>query len=87
MSNTRGNDNHIIKLLDLIAQEESTHATDLIPLVAVVDTVALTRLLDSDSYVSVSFEYLGYRVIRSSLVAVKGDFGEQIVPERVEIKP
>ena len=66
MISSNGYDNQIIKLLDLIAQEESTDATDLKPLIEVVDTIALTRLLDSDTDVSVTFEYLDYMVYLDS---------------------
>lgn len=62
MRSTPENDHQIIKLLDKIAQEESTDATDLMPLMEVVDTGALMRLLDGDNDLSVSFEYLGYTV-------------------------
>ena len=43
-----------------------TDATDLKPLMEVVDTEALTRVLDSNSDVSAAFEYLGYTVYMDS---------------------
>lgn len=62
MSSTGEIDNPLIELLNLIAQQESTEVTDLRPLMQVVDGEALKRLLDSDTDVSVKFEYMGYAV-------------------------
>lgn len=66
MSSMQRNDNQIIKLLDMIARQESTDVTDLIPLMEVVDAEALKLLLDSDTDVSVTFEYLEYIVYMDS---------------------
>lgn len=66
MNSTHGSDNQIAKLLDMIAREESTDVTDLKPLMDAVDTDALKSLLDSDTDVSVTFEYLDYTVYLAS---------------------
>ena len=49
-------------LLDAIAERENSDPLDLTPLGAVVDSEALEFILGSETYVSVSFEYMGYMV-------------------------
>ena len=49
-------------LLDAIAERENADPLDLTPLGDVVDSESLEIILESETYVSVSFEYMGYMV-------------------------
>ena len=73
MSSRHDGGNQIIELLDSIAWQESTDVTELQPLTEVVDTGALQGLLDAETDVSVTFEYLGYTVYLDSDGAVEID--------------